>query len=137
MFSQNRKNQTIDVFNASNKTGIYICIKKDICLFCQFKVGIGLDQVPVSKAVLINAQQELQVVLLIPVHIKVGNLDPACQFESGRKSKTLSYVFVIRRRTVVSGISLAPLGRIGRHSLVQGFELLLVLDDGLGIDLNS
>lgn len=61
--------------------------KKAVCLVSQFKIRIRLDQVPVPEAVLINAQQELQVVLLVPVHIKVGDLDPACQLEPGRKQR--------------------------------------------------
>lgn len=61
--------------------------EKDICLVSQFKVGISLNQVPVSKAVLIDAQQQLQVVLLIPVDVKVGDLGPARQLESERKQR--------------------------------------------------
>lgn len=53
----------------------------DIYLVSQFKVRIRLDQIPVSEAVLINTKQEQNVVLLIPVHIEVGNLDSAGQLK--------------------------------------------------------
>ena len=38
--------------------------------------------------------------------------------------------------TLVASL-LAPLGGIGRYSFVQWLKLLLVLDDGLGVDLHS
>lgn len=49
-----------------------------ICLISQFEVRICLDQIPVSEAVLVNAEQEVDVVLQIPVHVEVRYLDPAC-----------------------------------------------------------
>lgn len=55
--------------------------KVDIYLISEFKVRIRLDQIPVAKAVLINTKQELNVILQVPVDIKVGYLDPARQIE--------------------------------------------------------
>lgn len=65
--------------------------RRDIYLVCQFKVRICLDQIPVSEAVLINAKQEQNVVLLIPVHVEVGNLDPAGQLKPAANTD-LSYI---------------------------------------------
>lgn len=55
--------------------------KVDIYLISEFKVRIRLDQIPVAKAVLVNTKQELNVILQVPVDIKVGYLDPARQLE--------------------------------------------------------
>jgi len=52
-----------------------------MCLVSEFKVRIRLDQIPVAKAVLIDTEQELHVLLQLPVEVKVGDLHSACQIE--------------------------------------------------------
>lgn len=74
--------------------------RRDIYLVRQFKVRICLDQIPVSKAVLINAKQEQNVVLLIPVHVEVGNLDPAGQFKPAANTD-LSYLMCDKKQRAV------------------------------------
>lgn len=51
----------------------------DIYLINQPEVRIGFDQIPVAETVFIDTKQELNVILQIPVYIKVGDLDPAGQ----------------------------------------------------------
>ena len=69
------------LFNLQLK--LCLCLRQiyDNYFISQFQVGICLDQIPVAEAVLIGAEQELSVVLQIPVHIKVSHLHPACQLE--------------------------------------------------------
>lgn len=74
--------------------------RRDIYLVSQFKVRIRLDQIPVSEAMLINAKQEQNVVLLIPVHVKVGNLDPAGQFKPAANTD-LSYLMCNTKQRAV------------------------------------
>lgn len=50
------------------------------------EVRIRLYQIPVAKAVLVDAKQELSVILQIPLHIKVGDFHPTSKLEpKGRR----------------------------------------------------
>lgn len=53
-------------------------------LISEFEVRVGLDQIPVAKAVLVDAEQQLNVILQIPVDIKVSYFHPARQLEPAR-----------------------------------------------------
>lgn len=97
---------------------------------------------------LVDAEQELNVILQIPVYIKVSHFHPARQLKPGR-SKVL--VVLIHNRTsnlqhdtrhcvpsyFYSDILLISLSWVGGHNFVQRLELFLVLNDGLCIDLHS
>lgn len=95
---------------------------------------------------LVDTKQELNVVLRIPVYIKVGYLDPASQLEPARKWRTvklnaqhmhLSNHQACAPSYICSCILLISLSRVGGHNFVQRLELFLMLDDGLGVDLHS